>query len=126
MNSAFTMTCRVKAAIHTTPEKVWTLPTDAAGFIRIHVPGTNRIFTPGISGLEPNRQMTWNDGLKGIFKGTRVFPLRPRENGWTEFIMEEKFEGIYASILFVRFVKSNYSIFIQTLPPFDVLLSYRP
>jgi hypothetical protein len=113
VKKVFSMTCRVEANIRTKPEVVWALLTDARGFsrwnstvtaidgdiregerIRIHVPGTERTFKPKISGVEPNRRMTWSDGVAPIFRGSRTFELTPTTDGSTRFIMEEKFDGI--------------------------------
>jgi hypothetical protein len=118
VKNTFSMTCTVKASIQTKPEVVWALLTDAKGFsrwnstvkgidgkiqegerIRIHVPGTERTFTPTISNVEANKRMLWSDGVKGFFKGARSFELTPGENGTTEFKMEEKFEGFVFGIV---------------------------
>ena len=64
------MTCGVEVNIRANPETVWSLLTDAKGFprwnstvtsidgqilegerLRLHVPGTNRTFTPKVSGV---------------------------------------------------------------------------
>jgi len=110
---AFAMTCRVEVNILTSAEIVWRLLTDAKGFshwnstvtgidgeiregerLRLHVPGTNRIFTPKVSGVIPGRVMTWSDGIAGLFKGVRTFELRPRNDASTDFVMEERFSGV--------------------------------
>jgi hypothetical protein len=100
---------------------VWSLLTDATGFhrwnstvtrvegqiregerLRIHVPGTDRTFTPKVSGVVPSQRMTWTGGLFPMFKGVRTFELRPCDDGSTEFVMEERFSG-----LMVPFVKGS-------------------
>lgn len=112
-NGVFTMTCAVKVRIQASAEIVWSLLTDAQAFprwnstvariegdirenarLRLHVPGTNRTFTPTVSGIVPTRRMTWSDGLGAIFKGVRVFTLEPRNDGSTDFAMEEHFSGV--------------------------------
>lgn len=116
--NTFSMTCRVKAHIHTTPEFIWALLTDAKGFsrwnstvtwidgdiregerIQIHVPGTNRTFKPKVSEFEINRNMTWSDGFVPVFKGTRSFTLKQCGADLTEFVMEERFEGLVFAIV---------------------------
>jgi uncharacterized protein YndB with AHSA1/START domain len=76
-NSVWAMTCRVQITIEANTEIVWTLLTDANGFPRwnstvtgidgqivegepltLHVPGTNRTFTPRVSGVVRARRMT--------------------------------------------------------------------
>lgn len=111
-SSAFAMTCGVEVNIEASAEIVWSLLTDAKGFsrwnstitaiegdiregerLRLHVPGTNRTFTPRVSGVVPARRMVWGDGLALIFKGVRTFVLKPRD-GSTDFVMEERFSGV--------------------------------
>ena len=106
------MTCAVGVRIQASPDIVWSLLTDAKGFprwnstvtgiegeiregerLRLHVPGTKRIFTPNVSGVVPARRMTWGGGLAGVFKGVRTFVLEPRDRGSTDFGMEEHFSG---------------------------------
>ena len=118
VKNTFSMTCRVEARIHTRVETIWALLTDAKGFsrwnstvtaidgniregecIRIHVPGTDRTFTPRISNVEINKHMTWSNGLAPLFRGSRTFELRQCDNGSIDFIMEEKFDGLIFAIV---------------------------
>jgi hypothetical protein len=118
VKNTFSMTCRVWAKIHTKPEVIWALLTNARDFsrwnstvtgidghiregerIRIHVPGTKRTFTPKISGVETNRRMTWSDGVPYVFRGSRRFELRPCDGDATEFVMEEKFYGLIFAVV---------------------------
>lgn len=117
----FSLACRVDANVHSTPERIWNLLTDAQGFprwnstvtsidgdirdgarLRIRVPGTDRIFTPRVSGVVRNERMTWTGGFSPVFKGVRTFQLRPRPDGSTDFTMAERFSG-----LMLPFVKSS-------------------
>ena len=117
-NTTFSMICRVKANIRSKPETIWALLTDAGGFprwdstvtridghiregerLRIHVPGTSRTFRPMVSGVRSNRRMTWSDGIALLFKGTRTFGLQPCDDGSTDFIMKEKFEGLIFALV---------------------------
>lgn len=107
------MTCGVEVNVEASAEIVWSLLIDAKGFsrwnstitaiegdiregerLRLHVPGTNRTFTPRVSGVVPARRMVWGDGLALIFKGVRTFVLKPRDDGSTDFVMEERFSGV--------------------------------
>ena len=109
---AFSMTCGVEVNIRATPEITWSLLTDAKAYprwsstitgidgqirdgerLRLHVPGTDRTFTPRVSDVIPNARMTWAGGFAPIFKGVRTFVLRPRNDGSTDFAMEERFSG---------------------------------
>jgi hypothetical protein len=117
-NSAFAMTCRVEVNIRADAETVWSPLTDAKGFprwnstvssiegqiregerLRLHVPGTNRTFTPKVTGVVPARHMRWSDGLPFVFKGVRTFVLKPRDDGSTDFAMEEHFSGLMFALL---------------------------
>jgi hypothetical protein len=46
--------------------------------------------------------MTWTGGFSPVFKGVRTFELRPRDDGSTQFAMEERFSG-----LMLPFVKGS-------------------
>jgi len=111
--SVFSLSCRVDVAVHAGAERIWALLTDARGFprwnstvariegdireggtLRVHVPGTDRVFTPRISELVPNERMTWTGGLTPVFKGMRTFELHPRVDGATDFTMAECFSGL--------------------------------
>jgi len=118
VKNTFSMTCRVETNNHTKAEVIWALLTDAKGFsrwnstvtgidgniregerLRIHAPGTDRTFTPKVSDVEINKYMAWSDGFAPLFRGARTFELRPCDNGSTDFIMEEKFDGIIFAII---------------------------
>lgn len=118
VKSAFAMTCRVETEIHARAEEIWGLLTDAKHFsnwnstvssiegdiregerIHIHVPGTNRIFRPTVSGVAANKSMTWSNGIPLIFRGTRTFELLSCTNGCSKFIMEEHFSGILFALI---------------------------
>ena len=110
---AFSMVCGVEVNVRAYPEILWRLLTDAEGFprwnstvsgvegqiregerLRLHVPGTDRVFTPKVSAVVPNERMTWTGGFAPIFKGVRTFVLTPRSDGSTDFVMEERFSGL--------------------------------
>jgi hypothetical protein len=109
----FSMGCRVELNISTPAAPIWSLLTDAKDFprwnstvtrvegqiregeqLRLHVPGTNRTFTPRVSGVVPAERMTWTGGFSPVFKGVRTFELKPRHDGSTDFVMEERFSGL--------------------------------
>jgi len=75
----FWMSCRVELTIRA---------------LRVRVPGTDRVFTPRVSDVVPDQRMTWTGGFSPVFKGVRTFELRPRPDGSTEFVMEERFSGL--------------------------------
>jgi hypothetical protein len=109
----FSMVCGVEVNVLANAEAIWSLLTDAKDFprwnstvsgvegeirdgerLRVRVPGTDRTFTPKVSGVVPNERMTWTGGFAPIFKGVRTFMLRPRNDGSTAFAMEERFSGL--------------------------------
>jgi len=109
----FSMSCAVKVNIRASAERLWGLLTDAGDFprwnstvtrieghiregerLRIHAPGTDRTFTPRVSGVIPDRRMAWIGGRAPLFKGVRTFELTPRSDGSTDFAMSERFSGL--------------------------------
>ena len=111
--SAFSLMCRVEVNIQATSYRIWKLLTDAPGFprwnstitgiegeireggkLRVRVLGTDRTFTPTVSGFVANERMTWTGGFAPMFKGVRIFELKPRDNGSTDFTMQESFSGL--------------------------------
>ena len=112
--SAFRMDCAVSTTIQASPEKIWALLTDAAGFprwnstvtsiegeiaegqiLKLRVPtAQGRVFKPRVSRVERARSMIWSDGMAPMFKGVRTFALTPNGDGSTEFSMREEFSGL--------------------------------
>jgi hypothetical protein len=109
----FSLMCRVEINILATPHRIWILLTDTPGFprwnstvtgiegeirkggkLRLHVPGTDRAFTPTVSGFVANERMTWSGGFAPMFRGVRTFELKPRSDGSTDFVMQERFSGL--------------------------------
>lgn len=114
----FSLACRVEVSIQSTPGRIWKLLTDAPNFhrwnstvtaidgeirdhqrIRIHVPGTERTFTPTVSDVVPESRMTWTGGFAPLFKGVRTFELTPRSGGSTSFVMQERFVGLMLPLI---------------------------
>jgi hypothetical protein len=117
-NSAFAMTCAVEVDIQADANAVWGLLTDAKGFprwnstvasiegeisegqrLRLHAPGTSRTFTPRVTDVVPAQRMTWSDGFNPIFKGVRVFELKPASDRSTHFSMRERFSGLVFALV---------------------------
>jgi uncharacterized protein YndB with AHSA1/START domain len=101
--STFVMVCGVEVNIQSGAANIWRLLTDAEGFsnwnstvtgidgqiregeqLKIRVPGSNRAFTPKVSGVVPNERMTWAGGFAPMFRGVRNFQLTPRSDGATD------------------------------------------
>jgi hypothetical protein len=67
--------------------------------LRLHVPGTDRTFTPKVTNVVTNERMTWSDGFAPLFKGVRTFVLKPCDLGSTTFVMEERFSGLIFALV---------------------------
>jgi len=110
----------VKISIRATPECIWALLTDAAGYSRWNntvekVDGTiapgarvtvhpkinpGRAFPVKVTAFEPSRRMVWTGGMPlGLFKGERTFTLQAGANGAVEFSMREEYTGLMASLI---------------------------
>jgi hypothetical protein len=112
--STFRLQYEVDIDVKASPDRIWTLLTDAPGFPRwnstvtsiageiavgqrlaLKVPiAPDRTFKPKVTELEPARRMVWSDGAAPMFKGTRTFTLTPKGDGSTTFSMVEVFRGI--------------------------------
>ncbi len=113
-DATFEMSCSIKTTIQATPEKLWSLLTDAAAFpswnstvsqldgkiadgqvLALRVPSApKRVFKPKVAIVTPGRVMTWSDGMAPMFRGVRTFTLTPVTGGATEFSMSERFSGL--------------------------------
>lgn len=110
----------VKTSIRATPERIWAMVTDAAGYVRwnntIHkVEGKialgeqvtvrlklnpGRAFPISVAEFQVPRRMVWTGGLPlGLFKGERTFTLTPEVSGEVEFSMCEKYTGLMAPLI---------------------------
>jgi hypothetical protein len=109
----FSTTCRVEVNIRASASAVWSILVDANAYprwnstvsgidgqiregerLRLRVPGTDRAFTPTVSGVVPNERMTWTGGFAPLFKGVRTFVLSSGQDGSTDFTMDERFSGL--------------------------------
>ena len=109
----FSMMCSVEINIRTPAATIWKILTDAKDFprwnstvariegqiregerLRLHVPGTDRTFTPRVSGVVPGERMIWTGGFFPVFKGVRTFELRACDDRSTDFVMQERFSGL--------------------------------
>ena len=112
--SVFSMSYTVTTNINATPEKVWSLLTNAGTLPQWNttvnsIDGTiaegekialvaaiapERTFKLNIRNVEPNKQMKWKDGAMPMFRGVRTYTLTAKPDGTTDFTMTEKFKGL--------------------------------
>ena len=105
---------RATTTIEASPETIWTILTDAAGYPEWD-PGVDRIegriapgekitaftnLSPGrafpvkVSEFVPGQRMTWTGGMPlGLFKGERTFTLVLQDHSAVEFTVREVFSG---------------------------------
>jgi hypothetical protein len=110
----------VRTSIRATPERIWTLLADAAGYTRWNntiekIDGKiaqgervtvyakvnpGRAFPLKVAVFEPLRRMVWTGGMPlGLFKGERTFTLQPISDGNIEFSMHEEYTGLMAPLI---------------------------
>jgi hypothetical protein len=101
------------STINATPEAIWRVLVDAAGYSRWNsgvdsVEGTvgpgqtitvrskaapGRAFPVKVIEFAPGRRMVWSGGMPlGLFKGVRTFELTP-DGGATRFTVREEYSG---------------------------------
>jgi hypothetical protein len=113
-------TFATRTTIHATPESIWRILTDAAGFpswnttvvrvdgrialgekVTVHVnaaPG--RAFPVKVVVFDAPKRMVWRGGMPlGLFQGERVYELRSVSAGDVEFVMREEYSGLMAPLI---------------------------
>ena len=110
----FRLQYTIAISIKATPEKIWSLITNAAAIprwnstvtsiegtialgqkIKLKVPiAPSRTFQLKVSEFEPNQRMVWRDGFAPMFQGVRTYTLTPQPDGATEFAMAEVLSGL--------------------------------
>ncbi len=112
--STFQMGYAVGINIKAQPSKIWSLLTNAKDFPRWNSTVKNidgnislgekiqlratiapeRIFKLRVSEFVPNQKMVWRDGAAPMFQGVRTYALNVKNDGSTDFLMEEIFSGL--------------------------------
>jgi uncharacterized protein YndB with AHSA1/START domain len=133
MPTRYTVSRRINAS----PEKVWALLTDTAGYRAwnravISIEGTiatgntvslvstanpKRTFKLRVTEMAAPRRMVWSDGMPlGLFKGERTYLVEPRE-GVTHFEMTEEYTGLLSG-LFTKAIPDlteSFNVFADSL-----------
>jgi len=110
----------VTKRIAASPETIWGILTDAAGYtswdsgvervegsialgnkVKVYSKiNPARAFPVRVSELTPSSRMTWTGGMPlGLFKGVRTFTLTPESETVTRFDMREEFTGPLLSMI---------------------------
>ena len=117
--SMFSTACQVAVNIKASPDKVWSLLTDAgaipdwnstvislSGRIAlnetIHLKSTaapERTFNLKVTTLDAPRKMVWEDGMAPMFKGVRTYTLTAKSDGTSDFHMREVINGIMLPLI---------------------------
>lgn len=110
----------VTRAINASPEKIWSLLTDAPSYADwnpavVGIEGTiapgekikltstvnpKRAFALEVTEFEAPRRMVWAGGMPlGLFKGVRTFTVTPHDDGSTDFSMDEVYSGLMEPLI---------------------------
>lgn len=113
-------TYRVTRTINAEPQTIWDLLTDAGTYPQwnpavLGIEGSiedgarikltsivnpDRQFKLNVSDVRPPNHMVWWDGMPlGLFKGVRTFDVTSRDDGSSEFTMEEVYSGLMAPMI---------------------------
>ena len=106
--------------IQASPEAVWRILTDAPAYpgwnttvsrvdgrialgekVTVHAKlAPSRAFPVKVVAFDAPRRMVWSGGMPlGLFKGERIFELRPMAAGNVEFAMREDYTGWLAPLI---------------------------
>lgn len=109
-----------RITIRAAPDAIWQILTDAASYpawnttvtgidgrialnekVTVHAKVTpGRAFPVTVVAFDAPRRMVWSGGMPlGLFKGERVYELRPSGAGVVEFAMRETYSGLIAPLI---------------------------
>jgi len=110
----FSMSVSITTTIKATPQRVWDLLTNAAGFPRwnstvVSIQGNialgetielkakidpTRVFKLKVVEFNAPSVLVWKDGAAPMFQGVRRYTITPQADGTLEFTMAETFSGL--------------------------------
>jgi hypothetical protein len=78
--------------------------------VDVHKPnGEDVVVKPHLLRFEPNRELTWGGGIRGVFYGEHVFLLEETEAGHTHLIHKEDFTGIFVQFVPLDAIDEGYT-----------------
>jgi len=123
--------------IKTPPERVWRILSDIEHYpdwnpyhvkvtgtlavgeqldVTIHKPNGETVhIKPHVIRLEPNVELTWGGGIKGLFHGKHVFRLESAGNGITRLVQQEDFVGIFVPFASLDAIDEGYRLMNERL-----------
>jgi hypothetical protein len=72
------------------------------------------VIKPHVIRIEPNRELTWGGGLKGIFHGEHRFVLEPVAGG-TRLVHSETFAGLAVRFASLDSIEEGYELMNEAL-----------
>ena len=77
--------------------------------VRIEKPNGHKLsIDPVVLRVEPERELTWGGGLRGIFVGEHVFELEPLPAGATRLVQRESFVGLAVPFARLEAIEEGY------------------
>jgi hypothetical protein len=84
--------------------------------VDVHKPnGEDVTVKPRLLRFEPNRELTWGGGIRGLFYGEHVFLLEPAGPNRTRLIHKEAFKGLLVRFVPLEAIDEGYKRMNQAL-----------
>lgn len=84
--------------------------------VQIHKPnGEETVVNPHLLRIEPNRELTWGGGIRGLFYGEHIFLLEEVGNGRTHLIHKESFTGLAVQFVPLEAIDEGYALMNEAL-----------
>ncbi len=119
VRTTFRMENAVSIKINASPEKIWKLLTNVAGYTGwnstiVNISGNivlggkvnlvskldpKRTFKLKVVEFQPAKKLVWKDGFAPMFQGVRTYELTPASDGSTFFSMSEVLSGLMLPLI---------------------------